>query len=283
MTPQQRSVVSIRRRMLTEVPPFRPVAVKLLGMVGNPAHLAQIVGLLRSDAVISTELIRAANSPLFPIRHEIKSPNEALVYLGLDRVRALVVTIALKAMFDAAHGKLKVACWRHNLAVALICQKLSGSVNLSSEACYMGGLIHDIGRLAFSKVFPEYEEWGMLTASGTQDSNSAERERFGLNHAEAGRWLLSQWECPIELQNVAGFHECPAEAPDCDRAVVGLVHAGSQLADLIGMSVFPCEPVPLPAITSALSEITGEELLVDVAEMAEWVASEVNGVEVSLS
>jgi HD-like signal output (HDOD) protein len=122
----------------------------------------------------------------------------------------------------------------------------------------------------------------MLAASTAQDAVSAEREQFGMDHADAGRWLLSQWGCPIELRNIAGFHENPAEAPQCDRALVTLVHVGSQLADLIGMSVFPCETVPLPEITSVLSEIAGKELIVDIAELAEWVATQVNGVEVTL-
>ena len=285
MITQTQTLMLNRRRLLSAVPPFRPVAVKLLTLVdGASQHLAQIVSLLRSDAVMSAELIRAANSPLFGSRYEIRSPLQALVYLGLDRVKALVVTTAMKAMVDATHSNLTVSCWRHNLATALICQKLSTSVNLPAERCYIGGLIHDIGRLALLTIFPEYENCGMLAASGAQDPLPTERELFGLTHSEAGRWLLSQWGCPIELQNIAAFHENPAEAPNCDRAVVTLVHACSQLADLMGMSVFPTiEPVQLPETETILSEIAGEELTVDIADIAEWVATRVNGIELSLA
>ncbi|MEO8592044.1 MAG: HDOD domain-containing protein [Candidatus Solibacter sp.] len=285
MTTLTQSVMLNRRQLLTAVPPFRPVAVKLLTLVEGPSlHLAQIVGLLRSDAVISAELIRAANSPLFGSRFEIRSPLQALVYLGLDRVKALVVTTAMKSLADATHGKLTVCCWRHNLATALICQKFSTDVNLQSERCYIGGLIHDIGRLALLSAFPEYQTLGMPAVSGAHDALSAEKNLLGLDHAEAGRWLLSQWGCPLELQNVAGFHENPAEAPNCDRALVSLVWAASHLADSMGMSAFPStEPVQWPAIVSILSELAGEELTVDIEEIAEWVAARVNGIELNLA
>jgi HD-like signal output (HDOD) protein len=273
-----------RRRLLAAVPPFRPVAVQLLRLVDSPPQdLARIVALLRSDAVLAADMMRAANSPLFGSRYEIANPLQALAYLGLERVKALVLTAALKGLADATHSSLKYACWRHNLATALICKSLSPSADLPAEECYMAGLIHDIGRLALLVAFPEYESFGMLANTGAQDLLAAEEGLFELNHAEAGRWLLSQWGCPMEMQNVAAFHESPAEAPDCDRPVIGLVHAGSQLADLMGMSAFPsAQHDLLPEIVADLSEIAGKAVPVDIAAVAEWVASRVNGIESSL-
>ena len=284
MTAAPHSEMSNRCKLLAAVPPFRPVAVQLLRLVEGPTQdLARIVALLRSDAVMAAELMRAVNSPLFGSRYEIGNPLHALVYLGLERVKALVATAAMKALADATHNDLTHACWRHNLATALICQDLSAALNLPSEKCYIAGLIHDIGRLALLVAFPEYEYFGMLADSRAQDLLETEQWLFGLNHAEAGCWLLSQWGCPIEMQNIAAFHENPAEAPNCDRAVVGLVRAGSQLADLLGMSVFPSPRYgQLSEIAADLSEIAGEGVSVDLEDVMEWVAPRVNGIELSL-
>jgi HD-like signal output (HDOD) protein len=281
---QEHSAMSNRRRLLTAVPQFRPVAVQLLRLVDGPAEdLGSIVTLLRSDAVMASEMMRAANSPLFGSRFEIRNPLQALVYLGLDRVKALVATAAMKALVDATDSGLTYACWRHNLATALICQRLSASTNLPSEGCYIGGLIHDIGRLALLAVFPEYEHSASLAASRAQDQLTTERELFGLNHAEAGCWLLSQWGCPIELQNVAAFHENPDQAPNCDRAIVNLVHTGSHLANLMGMSAFPSVRYDQsPEIVLDLFEMAAKCASVDIDDITEWVATTVNGIELSL-
>ena len=282
---QPHSEMPNRCQLLAAIPPIHPGAVQLLRLAGGPSQdLGHIVGLLRSGAVPADELTRAANSPLFVCRYEIRNPLQALVYLGLERIKALVATTAMRDLADAARGGLKYVYWRHNLATAIICQRLSASVKLPSERCYMGGLIHDVGRLALLAVLPEYEHFGLLADPMTEDLPATERKLFGWTHDEAGRWLLAQWGFPIELQNVAAFHENPAAAPSCDRAVIGLVHAGSQIADLVGMSAFPSgRDGRLREAAFSLSEIAGEGLSVDIADIAEWVVAKVNGIELSLS
>lgn len=60
------------------------------------------------------------------------------------------------------------------------------------------------------------------------------------------------------MQNVAAYHEDPSTAPDCDRAMIALAHAGSHIADLIGISAYPSmRGSQLPEIAIDLSEITG--------------------------
>jgi signal transduction histidine kinase len=76
----------------------------------------------------------------------------------------------------------------------------------------------------------------------------------------------------------------PAAAPNCDRAVIALAHAGSHIADLIGMSAFPAvRDDQMREIAVNLSEMPGEGLSVDLVEIMEWVVTKVNGIELSLS
>ena len=76
-----------RSRLLAEVPPFHPVAVRLLKLVGDPSvSLGQIVAMVRTDSVFTGEVLRLANSPLFGSRGEIKNVLQALAFLGLNRV-----------------------------------------------------------------------------------------------------------------------------------------------------------------------------------------------------
>jgi HD-like signal output (HDOD) protein len=277
-------VIPNRCRLLAAIPPIHPSTVKLLRLADGPSQdLAHIVALLRGGAVSAADLTRAANSPLFETRYEIRDPLQALVYLGLERIKALVATTAIRDLAHAAHSGLKYVYWRHNLATALICQKLSASVKLPSERCYIAGLIHDAGRLVLLAVFPEYERFGLLADPRKEDLLATERRLFGWTHTEAGRWLLAQWGFPIEMQNVAAFHEDPAAAPNCDRAVIGLARASSHIADLIGMSAFPTvRDGQLREIAVNLSEIAGEGLSVDLADIMEWVVTRVNGIELSL-
>src|ERR1700712_5386654 len=88
-----------RARLLHEVPPFRPVAVQLLNLVSDISQpLARVVSLLRTDAVLTAEVLRLANSPLLGCRSEIKNILQALDFLEMERVNSLIVTTAMRGI-----------------------------------------------------------------------------------------------------------------------------------------------------------------------------------------
>jgi HD-like signal output (HDOD) protein len=162
---------------------------------------------------------------LFPVRFEIVSVLQAIAFIGSDMVGALVATTCLKSLAAGRSSPFIVACWRHNLATALVCQRLSEAMGVPESNGYTAGLVHDIGQLALLTVFPDYEK--ALASAGEREIHplDVERELFGLDHAEAGRWLLAEWNCPLELQNVAARHENPPQAPARDGALIRLVQA----------------------------------------------------------
>ena len=104
-----------RAKLLKEVRPFRPVAVKLLNLISDISQpLSRIVNLLCTDAVLTAEVLRLANSPLLGCRYEITSMLQALAYLGAERVNCLVLTTPMRGLVGPMNRKLALACWRHN-------------------------------------------------------------------------------------------------------------------------------------------------------------------------
>jgi HD-like signal output (HDOD) protein len=271
-------------RLKAEVRPFRPVAAQLLRMVGDMSiPFRKIAALVQTDPVLSMELLKIANSPLFPARLEIVSVLQAIAFIGSEMVSSLVATTCLKSMVASRSSPFIRACWRHNLAAALICQRLSDAVGVPESNGYTAGLVHDIGQLALLTVYPQYEK--ALASGGEREiwPMELERELFGLDHAEAGRWLLSEWNFPVELQNVAARHENPPEAPAEDGALIRLVHGGSAMADLMGMSMLAsprCQD--LSQIAGVLPELSRDLTPQGFRELAETVAIKINGVEQSL-
>ncbi len=271
-----------RARLLKEVPPFRPVAVQLLNLVSDISQpLARVVNLLRTDAVLTAEVLRLANSPLIGCRSEIKNILQALAFLGMERVNSLIVTTAMRGLAGPASGNLARACWRHNLATAVLCERFAPALRMSQERGYMAGLIHDIGRLALLRAFPNYEE--ELTEAAAEGRNllAIEKGLYGMDHTEAGRWLLAQWGCPLDLQVVASLHENPGAAGGRDKDLVCLVGASSQLADLMDFCEFATHRVDIAKVAEMLPEVNGQ--LGDFPALTEFVATRVNGIELSLS
>ena len=244
---------------------------------------AEVANLLKTDSVLTLELLRVANSPLFWPRREITSVNHAIALLGLDLVRSLAVTAALRSLVARPGSETVRACWRHSLATALACKRWSGLMGLEGERCYTAGLVHDIGQLALLHLFKEYG--GAMAAALDRGEHlpDAEKRVFGMHHGEAGRWLLSRWGCPIELQNVAALHENPPSTPSYDGNLIRLVQAGSQFADMARMSVFPgLSEIDPQRIVAAFPEVHRRALEESLPELAEWILVSVNGVEASL-
>ncbi|MGP8245990.1 MAG: HDOD domain-containing protein [Bryobacteraceae bacterium] len=271
-------------RLKTEVRAFRPVALQLLRLMGDPSvPFGKVADLVQTDPVLSMELLRIANSPLFTVRMEITRVLQAIVFLGSDMVSALVVTTCLKALADKPSSRILVDCWRHSLATALICQRLSEAWGITESNGYTAGLIHDIGRLALLNVFPAYET--ALVSAGERGTHflDVEREMFGLDHGEAGRWLLAQWGCPLELQDVAAKHENPPQAQAREGNLVRLVHGASAMADLMGMSVLESDQREDLSQIAALLPEAGPELTAEgFLELSQSVMIKINGVEISL-
>lgn len=233
------AVVGLKSRLLGEVPPFRPVAVKLMRFGGDfPYPVSQIADLLKSDPALTDEMKRFSRSTIAG-GHEIRSSLQAVAQLGIDRINALIVTRAMRTLVGGSPGRFTLACWRHSLATALICEHLSNTEGLNKSRCYLAGMVHDIGRLAMLRVMPEVGE-GLAAASARgQDLLLMEQVLLGMDHAMIGRWLLGQWSFPLELQMVAGMHENAGNVPGCDCDLINLVRAGSAIADSLGFSTFP--------------------------------------------
>jgi HD-like signal output (HDOD) protein len=264
----------------TEIPPFRHVAIQLLRTAGDStASFAEMANLLKTDSVLTLELLRVANSPLFCCRREITSVFHAIALLGLDLVRSLAVTAALRGLIGQRREVVH-ACWRHSLATALVCKRWSGLVGLESERCYTAGIIHDVGQLALVHIFKEYESAMAAALDRGEPLPEAEKRVFGMNHGEAGKWLLSRWQCPFELQNVAALHEDPPSAPSYDGNLIRLVEAGSQFANMSHMSVLPgLSEIDPQRIVGAFPEVHRRALEESFPEVAEWILIGVNGVE----
>src|SRR5215510_6515794 len=124
---QSSDASNVRSWTLKDLPPYRLVARKLMLLSAKAdVPLTQVQAVLRADAAFSAEVLRLANSPLFGVRREITSVLHAVVLLGLERIKALATTLALRTFLTAGKPTQALySCWRHNLATAVVCERLA--------------------------------------------------------------------------------------------------------------------------------------------------------------
>jgi HD-like signal output (HDOD) protein len=266
---------------LRELPPFPPIATRLLGVLANEdSGLRGISDLINQDAAFASEVLRMANSPLFGLRSEISTVLQGVAFLGIERVKGLAFTVAIRGYLRRAltHDALRRS-WRHNLACSLIAEELSGRLFLDSAQGYTAGLMHDIGRLAFLAAYPK-ECVNLFEAAeeNLSDVRECERAMFEIDHCEAGCWLVKEWRLPAEFEDYTLRHHEPIATGRI--SLLGVTQASCALANSIGFSVLQSVTVKSPAhVFDGLPEWERGRLQPIWGDLAFRIASKVNAME----
>jgi HD-like signal output (HDOD) protein len=141
---------------LLRVRPLSPVAARLLTLTEEQANLRAISALIDTDPALSALVLRMVNSPLFGMQHQVTGVLHALALLGLERLRVVVTTAALRMFVTPALASpALMSCWRHSVACALAAQELAVSSGYDGDRAYTAGLLHDIGRFAMLSCWPK--------------------------------------------------------------------------------------------------------------------------------
>lgn len=202
-------------------------------LASSPIDLRRISRVIRSDLSLTAQVIRLCNSALFGIRRRIFKVEEAAVLMGADRLRTLVFTCYLMECSGKwLHEREVQDHWRHCFITALLSERIARSIGYQMpDQAYLAGLLHDVGKLPLLMVSAEEGSMAsreVLLLQG--DSRAPEREYFGLDHCEVGRWVGSSWNfypCHID---VFENHHAPSQAKH-DPLLVGIVSAADHYCE----------------------------------------------------
>ena len=262
--------------------PFPLVARRLLEAIDDEAmHLRELSRLLLSDAAFSSQVLRLANSALLGSRYEVTSIQRALSALGVHRLRAMVVTVAMKNYIGRGDSAPFTRCWRHNLGTALWCDMLADACNVDKAVGYTAGLLHDIGRMALLMLFPnDYALFTQNFASQMPHNLEAERRLCDVDHCQIGYHLAESWNFPLSLGEVIAHHH-DAPSPETPRLLL-LVQSACIAANMSG---FHSTGTGCPWEPNRITELLppgNARLLPPDNVMRERIAAAFNGIEQGL-
>jgi HD superfamily phosphohydrolase YqeK len=200
--------------------------------------------------------------------------------LGLERTRSITLTAATAAYSKVALRTAELKrCWQHTVATAVLAEEISHLCGVFSDSAYAAGLMHDIGRLGLLVAYPaEYEKTIRDAAASCLDILDFERERFGVDHAEAGRLLAERWRLPEEFLIVAGRHHDPCEGSEV--TLLKIVHVACKLADFFRYDVTrPLKPMHFDEIIADLPPVARRAMTSNADKLFNKVHATLNGYE----
>jgi len=228
---------------LCNLPPFNGVASQVLALSADPdIELRQISAVIAGDPAFAADILFLANSSLFGFPSRMYSVRHAIALLGVDRIKALAVTVAMRCFVGKANPLIH-QCWQHSVACAAVCEEMAAIFDLSSDRAYTAGIMHDIGRLGLLKTYPQ-DMTPVLTGqhADTQDVLRAERQALNVDHARAGAWLVRNWALPKDFADICEHHHDDLKADGSE--ILQLVKIACNVADIIGFPAVKCERQP---------------------------------------
>jgi len=216
---------------LPAMPTVLSTICEALSVRTSKIDVEHVVKTISFDESLAAQCLRLANSALFRQRGDVSTVREAVMALGLWRIRDLAFSCSLPLMFANSNCVVaKEAFWRHALATGMVAQSLAKEFHTGAqEQVYLCGLLHDIGILVngilFTEDFTEVMEESVREAA---PPHLVEQRILGFTHAETGRILAELWRLPEDISNVIEHHNHPENIQTGDEIAV-IVYA----ADLI--------------------------------------------------
>lgn len=191
----------------------------------------QIADVIAYDQVLSAKILKMVNSPIYGFSGRISSINHALVLLGFNVLKGVIISTSV---FDVMNQNMK-GLWEHSIGCAGACKEIANLLELDApEEFAVSGLLHDLGKVVASVQFPdlkaEIENLVTIKDLGYRD---AEREVMGFGHDMVNQWLATHWKLPPKIKTGMSHHHKPSLAEHYEK-VACVTHLGDFFVRLFG-------------------------------------------------
>ncbi|MCL2647353.1 MAG: HDOD domain-containing protein [Phycisphaerales bacterium] len=238
---EQQSIIDKAVNSITQIATLPEIAGKVIELVENPKSTAQDLNkLISNDPALCTRILKVVNSAFYGLPGQIGSINRAIVLLGLNAVKNIVIAASINKLFRSGRVSPHFSAkdlWTHSIAVGvmskLIVQKLN---NTLPDEAFLAGLIHDMGILVELQAFREpLVEIAQRATNEQVRYLDLETQIIKVDHQALGSGLTSKWKFPRSFQYVTGYHHNPMSlAHDC-RWLACIVHVADHFACLQGI------------------------------------------------
>lgn len=219
-------------------------------ILANPQCTLTDVGeAIEKDPDLTARLLRLGNSSFFGFPTRIETVSETINLIGIQQVQDLIAVSTVVEMFEGVSADLvnMESFWKHSLACGIAARALALARRVPKpEKYFVGGLLHDVGRLVIylqsperaRQVFAAREKRPMLL-------RDAEVEVLGFDHAEVGGVLLKAWNYPSNLIQTVRHHHQPLQAGSF-QLEASLIHVADYVVNAMQLGSSGERQVPPP-------------------------------------
>jgi len=198
-----------------KLPNIPEVVRELIQALNNPnANYDEISQKVTEDQTLSLKILRLVNSAHFGLSRKVASIDEAVVMLGMAKLKTLVIASGFANSACDVEGIDLPVFWCDSFQVAelarWIAEMTEGEVD--PDLAFTAGIIHNIGQLLLHMAQPN-RAMAIKTLISTAgiSRGKAEFDRLGFTTADAGHALLECWKFPEPLALAIKYQNNPAD------------------------------------------------------------------------
>lgn len=193
---------------IDNLPTIPPVLRNLLNIIENPqVSLSEIGNFILKDPALTTRILKVVNSPVYGFPGRISTISQALILLGLNVVKGMLLGVSVFEVMK----KVMAGLWEHSIGCAVTARIISQRKASSYlEEVAVAALLHDIGKVVLGLKFSdEYKKVLKEAENKSIFIFDSERKQFSVDHAAVGAWLTEKWKFPRSLVEVIEYHHKP--------------------------------------------------------------------------
>lgn len=218
------------------------VVLKALELLNDPNSTPQQLALVLSlDQGLTARLLALAASAFFGASRRSLNLREALVRIGFNAIRSLVITASVAPALDRplpGYSLDRGQLWRHSVACGLCARNIAALIGYPDrEEAYIAGLLHDIGKLIIDRhLRNEFARVFEIVERQRVPFIEAERMVIGFDHAQIGEIVLEKWQLPPALAEAVGRHHAPLTASGASL-LPHIIHVADAITLMLGIGV----------------------------------------------
>ena len=203
---------------IDDLPTLPRTVLKITELVNDPKSSAkELARVITDDQVLTARLLKLVNSSFYGFPERISTVTGAIVLLGFDAIRNLLLTTSVFDLFANRNRQKKQdqeKFWDHSLGCAVGAKVIGNYLRHDKiEELFVSGLLHDIGKIVeMMYLADEYTKVVAVIDKENILMTTAENKVLGYNHAEVGKLLAEKWNLPVKLVQVIAHHHHPDNA-----------------------------------------------------------------------
>jgi putative nucleotidyltransferase with HDIG domain len=220
---------------VNSLPQFPENILLVQKLIGDPkSEMTDIARQISMDPALTADLLKIVNSAQYMLSKKVDSISEAVKMVGIRGIKNLLYSYGTqKVLGDETADKKQL--WEHSYKTAFYSYNLIKNFKKDSnllDDVYVGGILHDMGKIIFSNVHPdllakikEFCSEKNLPATTFEDLSA------GMNHAEIGAMIAEKWNFPEGLVMAIRYHHDPVSAPKEYRNLVYTVYLANMFCE----------------------------------------------------